>query len=130
MKKTVLIRVSVTLNIVVISTLIFMAFKPIPPQSNQIDLATAKGYCQRNTESTKAVYVDKQMIADLNNVLAQNGNAKGLRIYFGKDQNGASVNILVPTAENGKDDTRYILKSTNAVNLCPHICDAESELTK
>ena len=129
MKNATLLRLSVTLNLLLFFFLI-AAFKPNPPQSNQIDLTTAKEYLQNNSETTKAILLDKETIADLNTILVQNNGANGVRVYFGKDANGGINNVLVPVKENFSDDTRYLLKSTNTVSICPHICDAESELTK
>ena len=131
MKKNRFLKLLLVSNIVLLTALGLMANayinKPVP-QNNELSIAQAKAYCSNNKSELKAIMLSKKAINSMNELLSRKSSATGVRLYFGQDNDGNAVNVLISTKSNYLDDTSLILKETNTVATCPRICDSQSEI--
>ena len=95
--------------------------------------AMFKRYFQ-NAAPTTAVFkgfaLNKEELTALNNLLAENSDLAGFRIYMGKDVTSTAVGIVVGINSAGKDVTTSIYQSAAlGTGPCPTICDVNSAIT-
>ncbi len=116
----------------------FTFSRDIPPQDGGITLQQAQAYHgDYNTEGgdsiagvLEAVQLDKATIEMINDVKAK-AKSDGVRIYYGKNSDGETMNVIVGTDANGSDLTkRYMNVTTGAVNVCPTVCDSRSPINQ
>jgi len=116
----------------------FTSSDEIPPQDGGITLSQAQTYhADYNTEGPKsisgvleAIQLDKTTINTIVDVLNK-ADSEGVRVYYGADETGGPMNVVVGTDKDGKDLTkRYMNATTGAVNVCPTVCDSDSPISK
>lgn len=104
---------------------------------SKISLAQAEQYHDKYMQSAvkinaavDAYYLDFSTLNDLNQLKNQNPGAHGIRVYFGKDENNKTANVLV-TVKDGKDQINGpIIKSAGRADICPNSCDSSSPIQK
>ncbi len=131
-----------TANIVTLVCFFLYAFaapsqkSAFPPQEKTLTLGQAKTLHENydKTVSTiqarpEGIFLDRETINDITSILNAMPNAGGVRIYFGKTEQGVAQNIILPTDLYKKDDSSFILRSAGSIGICPTICDTESPLS-
>jgi hypothetical protein len=93
-------------------------------------LNTYKQNAQPLTGVLQAVYLDRELLTDLNSVLMARRGASGVRVYIGQDASGRRAPILVPVLNGSSDDTGMIIQSDGMMGICPNVCDNYSTITK
>jgi hypothetical protein len=138
-KPTIKLRVLLAGNIILASALLLSSFKNQWPikQDNTLTVAQARTYHNNYDNSTSSVQariegiaIDRAVVADINAMLEAMPHASGVRLYFGKKNDGTSQNILVATTQDQKDDLALVLRTSGALSICPNICDVESQITR
>lgn len=93
-------------------------------------LSTYKQSAQPLTGVLEGVYLDRELLTDLNSVLMARRGASGVRVYIGQDASGRRAPILVPVLNGSSDDTGMIIQSDGMMGICPNVCDYSSSLVK
>lgn len=93
-------------------------------------LNTYKQNAQALTGVLEGVYLDRELLTDLNSVLMARRGASGVRVYIGQDATGRRAPILVPVLNGSSDDTGMIVQSDGMMGICPNVCDYNSSLVK
>jgi len=112
-----------------------------PPPPTSIDAATANqlflNYIARATklnDTIKGFDLNKDLLAAMNLILANNSTVSGFRIYIGTDASRNRVGIVVGFDASGKDITsgNNAIYQTDGSNLspCPPICDSQSPIIR
>ena len=133
----------ITANIVTLVCFFLYAFvvpeaKPeLPPQEKTLTLGQAQTLHQNYDKSAstiqarlEGIFLDRETINDITSILNAMPEAGGVRLYFGKTDDGKAQNIIVPTNKEKQDDSNFMLRSEGSVAICPTICDTESPLVK
>ena len=97
---------------------------------------TAQSYTQAYVNSAaplnaipEAIIVEADQLDALNKIARQYTNIKTYRVYFGKDEAGKAVSVIVGVNADGTDMSIPIYCTTRATdNLCPPMCDAASPI--
>ena len=78
----------------------------------------------------KGFTVDKPQLDAMNSIAKENQDLTGFRIYFGKDNNGKKIGIVVGVDSSGKDALKNTIFSTDSPisSPCPPICDVSSPI--
>lgn len=82
-------------------------------------------------EVMKGVAIDENQLDAMNRIKNENPLISSFRIYFGKDNAGNNVGMVVGVSASGSDLTQGTIYSTPAwnFNTCPVVCDAASQIT-
>lgn len=82
-------------------------------------------------EVLKGISIDVNQLEAMNQLKGQNPLISSFRLYFGKDNAGNDVGLVVGVDANRNDITDGTIYSTAAwnFNLCPVICDAAGLIT-
>jgi len=131
----------ITANIITLVCFFLYAFvvpaekEDIPPQEKTLTLGQAKTLHENYDKSVstiqarlEGIFLDRETINDITSILKAMPDAGGVRIYFGKTEQGVAQNIILPTDLDKKDDSSFILRSAGSIGICPTICDTESPL--
>ena len=78
----------------------------------------------------KGFAVDKSQVDAINSLSAETPGLTAFRIYFGKDNNGAKIGIVVGVDNLGNDLVKNSIYGTPAqkISPCPPICDVSSPI--
>ncbi|MEI7662176.1 MAG: hypothetical protein WCK34_08260 [Bacteroidota bacterium] len=78
----------------------------------------------------KGINIDRTQLEAMNSISGENPALPGFRIYFGKDNTGRSVAIVVGVDSMGKDAVKNTIFNTDAPKFspCPPICDVSSPI--
>ena len=124
--------------LLVIGLYSFTFSEEVVPQDGGITLQEAQTYhSDYNTEGgdsiagvLEAVQLDKATINTINDVKTK-AKSDGVRIYYGKNSDGETMDVVVGTDAQGKDLTnRYMNVTVGAVNVCPTVCDSRSPINQ
>lgn len=96
-------------------------------QNNTLSLEEAQTFYAGNKADVKGFYLDRAAVLDMYTILKANEKADGVRLYYGEDAEGKSVNMIV-TVKDGADDTGSIMKTAGMSSPCPNMCDTQSEI--
>ncbi|QTN39872.1 hypothetical protein HZ996_12190 [Cryomorphaceae bacterium] len=78
----------------------------------------------------QAIQLSSTAVAAAQDVLSQNGDADGVRIYYGVTAEGDMSNVVVAT-EAGSDLTEgYMIATPGGATNCPQACDMQSPIMK
>lgn len=132
-----------TANIVTLVCFFLYAFvvpeaKPeLPPQEKTLTLGQALELHENYDKSTstiqarlEGIYLDRETVNDITSILDAMPEAGGVRLYFGKTDDGKAQNIIVPTNKERQDNSSFMLRSEGSIAICPTICDTESPMVK
>ncbi len=73
----------------------------------------------------RAIIVESSVLSAMNSISKQYPSTPSYRVYFGKDNAGAQVSIVVGMTSTGLDMTLPVYcSSRTGNNLCPPMCDA------
>jgi hypothetical protein len=131
------------------TTMIFSSFSgsPVPPApaggKSQITKEKAKGYMSSYKNSAtplnsiaEGVVIERDQLEAINSLdslsktVDEDVNVGSFRVYFGKDEVGADVSVVVAVDDDGTDMTGTIYSTArNTGGLCPPMCDATGTLT-
>ncbi len=100
-----------------------------PKEGNTLHKEYLKN-AQAYQEILGAMYLNAELLKDITALRQAKPNAGGLRIYFGKDANGKSQNVLITTDKVGIEDNTLVLSSDGIMSTCPTFCDAASQIRK
>jgi hypothetical protein len=108
----------------------------VPVEMEKLSVSQANSYLKNYLKTAqsingplKAMLIDKDQFSAMNNLLIENPNLSGFRIYMGKDVNNSKIGMVVGVNNSGNDLTNTIYRS-NGTNLspCPPICDGASTI--
>jgi len=87
-------------------------------------LSGAKSYNQ----VIKGFMVDRNQLNAMNNLVTENSDLTGFRIYMGIDNNSRKIGIVVGIDSYGKDAVNNTIYNTDSPNNnpCPPLCDSNS----
>jgi hypothetical protein len=73
----------------------------------------------------RAVIIEASVLSAMNSIAKQYPATPSYRVYFGKDNAGAQVSVVVGITSTGLDMTLPVYcSSRTGNNLCPPMCDA------
>jgi hypothetical protein len=78
----------------------------------------------------KGVYLDRSQFEAMKQLVADDPNLPGFRIFFGKETTGVNVGIVVGVDGNNTDQvTKRMFKTDSAkTGPCPPVCDKNSPI--
>lgn len=141
--------VVLSLTTLLSTTMIFSSFSGAPagPASpanpNKISKDKAKSYMAtyRNSAAplnsvAEGVIIERSQLEainsldSLNSIVNEDASIGSFRVYFGKDEVGTDVSVVVGVDEDGTDMTGTIYSTARGTGgLCPPMCDATGTLT-
>ncbi|HRY99706.1 MAG TPA: hypothetical protein P5550_11685 [Bacteroidales bacterium] len=133
-------RASRTVLILLSGSLLFLigySYGSQAPASGSINAATAKGYFQSYYQSArplnaavKGFAIDISQYQAMGQIAQQYPDIKGFRVYFGKDENGGRLGLVIGINQNGQEEGRMILSTFGGMlESCPVACDEASPIS-
>jgi len=78
-------------------------------------------------EALKGFAINTEQLAAFIELMNENPNLTGFRIYFGNDETEGDVSLVVGVNNSGLDETNTIYKvAARSTGPCPTICDESS----
>ncbi|MBK9457486.1 MAG: hypothetical protein IPO24_18860 [Bacteroidetes bacterium] len=131
--------IALTISTIVPTTLLLMSLSPSAPSpsASSVSQEEARTLILKYRQSAaaaetpvNAIRIEAGQLEAINNIATANPNAKGYRMYYGEDAEGAAVSVVVGVNDDGQDMTENIYSTARkGSNLCPPVCDVTSPLT-
>ncbi|MEI6683736.1 MAG: hypothetical protein WCO44_13955 [Bacteroidota bacterium] len=133
----------VTGTIFGLSVFFLLSFTRVAPSpspdssSNAISAAVAHSYFNNYMSGAvaasgviKGFAIDKSQVDAINSLSTETPGLTAFRIYFGKDNNGGKIGIVVGVDNLGNDLVKNSIYGTPAQKFspCPPICDVSSPI--
>ncbi len=129
-----------TISTILPTALLLMSLAPSAPAGNtrSVSQEEARSSILKYRQSAaaanspvNAIRIEAGQLESMNNIAATNPNTKGYRLYYGEDEVGTEVSVVVGINDDGQDMTEDIYSTARTgTNLCPPVCDANSPITK